>query len=61
MENTTDPVKFKANVAEKKKKFEKLLSDFETHDDPVGRYINRQRMLKLQRELEEFGINVNVP
>ncbi len=52
---------FTSKIDENCARFEKLLEDFNSHDDPVNRYIKRQRMLEIQSWLKDFGINVDVP
>ena len=61
MEKSTQSTNFKAEINEKRQSFEKLLNGFNTHDDPVLRYIKRQRMKEIQEYLSEFDINVEVP
>ena len=56
-----NPTRFTAKAEDSRKKFEKLLHDFQSIDDPVERYIKRQQMLELKSELQTHGINVQVP
>ena len=60
----SDQTTFTSNVtaADTRHKFERLLSKFQTLDDPIERYIKRQEMVKIKRILEEeFGEIVEVP
>lgn len=61
MSHLENKTKFSSKIEASREKFDKLLEEFQNHDDPVDRYIKRQQMLEIQSWLEEFGITVNVP
>ena len=58
---SAEKTRFTAKIEENRAKFEKLIVEFSSHDDPVDRYIKRQQMLELQEWLKDFGIKVDVP
>lgn len=61
MDKSSQPIKFTAEINEKRRNFEKLLHDFHSHDDPVLRYIKRMRMREIQEWLMDYDIKVDVP
>ena len=61
MEKTSNPTKFTSKIEDQQQKFEKLLHDFHTHDDPVLRYIKRLQMREIQGFLADNNIEVVVP
>jgi hypothetical protein len=52
---------FTSKIEKTRNEFERLLSKFQTMDDPIERYIKRQEMIKLQNILNEFGEQVDIP
>ena len=53
---------FTSNIIEETRfEFARLLTKFQSMDDPIERYIKRQEMAKLKSILEEFGEHVEIP
>jgi PIN domain nuclease of toxin-antitoxin system len=61
MSNQQDSNKFTPKIKIQREKFDQLLHKFNTHDDPVTRFIIRERLRKIGEELSDNGIYLDIP